>query len=79
MAAFVLQRNQEYKRAYSKYLLSLPDDVRQRLEKEDVDKQTTKKKPPSLPSLLTPSPVLNTLDVITKSVLVLVTKRWAWS
>lgn len=38
------ERNQEYKRAYSKYLLSLPEDVRKRLEKDDVDKQTTKKK-----------------------------------
>lgn len=56
----MLQRNQEYKKAYSKYLLSLPDDVRQRLEKEDVDKQTTKKKSPSLPSLSAPSPVLAT-------------------
>jgi len=54
----VWQRNQEYKRAYSKYLLSLPDDVRQRLEKEDVDKPATKKKSPSLASLPTQSPVM---------------------
>ena len=72
------QRNQEYKRAYSKYLLSLPDDVRQRLEKEDVDKQTTKKKPPSLPPLPTPSPVTDihsaSLDVVTSELMLSVTK-----
>jgi len=54
----VWQRKQEYKRAYSKYLLSLPDDVRQRLQKEDVDKPATKKKSPSLASLPTQSPVM---------------------
>jgi len=35
---------------YSKYLLSLPDDVH-RLEKQDADKKQTTKKMPSLLSL----------------------------
>jgi hypothetical protein len=49
-----MQRNQEYKRAYSKYLLSLPEDVRKRLEKEDVDKQSGKKKALPQPSVSSP-------------------------